>query len=141
MNIETLNLSPAERRDTRSALLKAKAKASGGVVAEACPYGCKPDDGMDDLGYCRHLVGFSNDQKTYEPLVRMPNGMRRIQLPRNSRGKPLPLPEKQKGDKFVRISTSYRVYREDVPDEDEEEIDETAAAKSADRKDKKFATA
>ncbi len=32
-----------------------------------CPFGCEAED-CDENGYCQHLVGFSNDTKTLEPL-------------------------------------------------------------------------
>lgn len=32
-----------------------------------CPFGCT-DDMLDDLGYCDHLIGFTNDGKMFEPL-------------------------------------------------------------------------
>ena len=37
-----------------------------------CPFGCEPDD-LDEYGHCRHLIGYTNDGKTYErtgPLMR-----------------------------------------------------------------------
>lgn len=35
-----------------------------------CPFGCKvPDCWNGERGYCVHLVGFTNDGKTYEPIT------------------------------------------------------------------------
>lgn len=35
-----------------------------------CPYGCGLDQ-LDDMGYCRHLAGFTNDRKTFEPVEKL----------------------------------------------------------------------
>jgi hypothetical protein len=66
-----------------------------------CPFGCRMDDeGVDQNGYCRHLVGFTNDGKTMEPLVK-----HRFH---QSHGAPQPV---RKDDVLVRVTVSYRVYR------------------------------
>jgi|HubBroStandDraft_2_1064218.scaffolds.fasta_scaffold65285_2 hypothetical protein len=122
--------------DTRSELMKAKSRAKGKV--NACPFGCTMQQ-LDDNGYCRHLVGFTTDRKTMEPLIRETkinpdNGERmltgrRIVRPAtrqvedivdyDDEGNPIkgkvriPVPEPlQPGDKLVRITVSYRVYRD-----------------------------
>lgn len=33
-----------------------------------CPFGCSLEE-LEENGYCRHLVGFTNDKKVFEPLV------------------------------------------------------------------------
>jgi hypothetical protein len=34
-----------------------------------CPFGCTAEQCWEGtLGYCEHLIGFSNDGKTFEPL-------------------------------------------------------------------------
>lgn len=55
-------------------------KPEQGEVVNHCPFGCQgvasedaPGD-LDERGYCRHLVGFTNDGKKYEPLVRNVGG-------------------------------------------------------------------
>ncbi len=35
-----------------------------------CPKGCQTSD-LDDMGYCKHLAGFTNDGKVMEPLVKV----------------------------------------------------------------------
>lgn len=35
-----------------------------------CPYGCKGPE-CDDRGYCAHLVGFTTDRETIEPLTEL----------------------------------------------------------------------
>jgi hypothetical protein len=102
----------------------ARAVRNGGVH-NACPFGCV-GRAVDDKGYCKHLVGFSEDCKTYEPMV-MKKGRRVVQVPlvetkemeMGDEGEmqpimvPAPLPC-QPRDLFIRISTSFRVYREEV---------------------------
>lgn len=113
------------RPDVRSELMKRKGASMTGVVVNMCPFGCTEKQ-IDDHGYCRHLVGFTNDKATYEPMLRVEGGRRRVQVPmvidrEESAGmeqgeqilKP-DLPKCQKGDQFVQISTSWRVYRDVV---------------------------
>jgi hypothetical protein len=38
-----------------------------------CPFGCGVPE-LNETGYCRHLVGFTNDGKTLEPVVDDVNG-------------------------------------------------------------------
>ena len=85
-----------------SPLMQAKAKSRGNKV-NACPFGCDLED-LDDLGYCKHLVGFTTDKKTYEPMRRREDG--RLQVYGEEK-KPL-----QPGDKLVEITLSHRVYRQ-----------------------------
>ncbi len=35
-----------------------------------CPFGCKGPK-LDEHGYCRHLLGFTNDGQVYEPITPM----------------------------------------------------------------------
>lgn len=112
--------------DTRSELMKAKEKAMSGKV-NACPFGCDFKH-LDEHGYCKHLIGFSNDRRTFEPMVRDQQNRRRLVRPKmktvqevaeyDDDGKPVmadvrePMLDKiLPGDVLVRISTSYRVYR------------------------------
>lgn len=37
------------------------------TVQNHCPFGCKTAD-LEDHGYCHHLLGFTNDRDTYEPV-------------------------------------------------------------------------
>ncbi len=93
-----------------SPLMKAKRGLLTGQVANLCPFGCS-DGHLDDYGYCFHLVGFSNDKKTYEPLVSK-NGRRSNEGKKKEQVK--------KADKLLRITTSYRVYRDVKPSKEEE---------------------
>ncbi len=92
-----------ERLDQRSPLMKAKEADRTGEGVNFCPFGCEQDD-MDDHGYCDHLIGFSNDGKTYEPMVKDERGHRVVRG-----GRPAPV---QRTDKLVQITTSSRVYRD-----------------------------
>jgi len=84
---------------------------SRGEKINFCPHGC-PDDDLDENGYCRHLVGFTNEPRlggTYEPMVVNDKG-RRVVMGQS--------PQKiQKGDQFVQITVSYRVYRGEIAPE------------------------
>ena len=118
-----------ERFKKISPLMYEKHKAARkGEKYNACPYGCQLDD-LDDHGYCRHLIGFSNDQKTFEPMFVDPHRGERIIRPRmeiikgtkKSRdrlGNPgdikrKPIWEEVKPtDKLIQITSSYRVYRD-----------------------------
>lgn len=106
-------LTPAQRKDMRSDLMKKKAKQTTGEKVNACPFGCTLDD-LDNNGYCDHLVGFTNDKKGMEPMIFDPEHDRRnVKVAMVREGKNL-VPKLEpclKGDKFVQISTSYRVYR------------------------------
>lgn len=111
------------RKDTRSPLLCAQAKAGTGDKVNFCPFGCE-DKHLDEHGYCKHLVGFTNDGKAYEPMKRNAVGRRVVQVPTKEVGMeqdddgvmqkvfaPV-LPPVQKTDVLVPISVSSRVYRD-----------------------------
>lgn len=38
-----------------------------GTKKNYCPFGCTKE-ALDEYGYCRHLIGFSADGKTFEPI-------------------------------------------------------------------------
>ena len=59
-----------------------------------CPFGCA-DEELDSLGYCVHLVGFSNDDETIEPVKFRKNGIHVVT------GRRQFAEEVQKGDKIV----------------------------------------
>lgn len=86
-----------------SPLMQAKARAGLGEKVNACPFGCQTED-LDDLGYCDHLVGFTTDGKTYEPMFTDDRGRKKVMG-----GQPRKV---QPGDKLVQITVSSRVYRE-----------------------------
>lgn len=58
-----------------------------GKKTNLCPFGCQ-DHHLNEHGICRHLVGYTVDGKTYEPLVRK-KGRYIVQVPRTS----VPLPK------------------------------------------------
>lgn len=113
--------------DGRSDLLKAQSRASGRKV-NACPYGCTFAK-LDESCYCRHLIGFTNDKKTYEPHKRI-GGRRVVVVPmvateeiaewsEDGDGPPViervmvpRLPLVKPDDVLIQISTSWRVYRD-----------------------------
>lgn len=114
---------PRPRAANLSPLMRAKGKAHQGEKVNFCPFGCD-DSGLDENGYCRHLVGFTNDGKGYEPLVRR-KGRRVVCVKRemieSGRGEDgekeyewgPPQPEAiRKSDKLVPITVSARVYRD-----------------------------
>lgn len=37
-------------------------------IKNLCPFGC-PTEEIDEIGHCKHLVGFTSNGKTYEPQV------------------------------------------------------------------------
>ncbi len=94
---------PQDRRQVLTPLMQAKAKATTGEKVNFCPHGCTLED-LDDHGYCRHLVGFTNDGKTMEPYVE------------NAMGKKVTLGHTKqpvhKSDHLVPITVSSRVYRD-----------------------------
>lgn len=109
------------KKEHLSPLMRAKSKAKQGEKINACPFGCDVKN-LDDHGYCRHLIGFTNDGKTYEPMIRR-GGKRRVEVkmeidPEESLGEdgePLKRPVLEKvlpTDKLVKISISSRVYRD-----------------------------
>lgn len=99
-----------------------------------CPFGCCLAD-LDEHGYCRHLVGFTNDGKTYEAQIRGPRGLRQVDAietdTRTGRTR-RKVHRLQPGDKLINPVTpqlnmgvwhnasrwvSDRVYRLGVPEE------------------------
>jgi hypothetical protein len=96
---------PQERRENPalSPLMRAKAKNPTGQIINFCPFGCE-DIELDDNGYCRHLVGFTNDRKTMEPLIE--DVARQRRNVHGDRKEPV-----LRSDKLVQVTVSYRVYR------------------------------
>ncbi|MES2155749.1 MAG: hypothetical protein V4510_11495 [bacterium] len=116
---------PVEQRrklDHLSPLMRRKAQAKKQEVVNACPYGCGVRD-LDENGYCKHLVGFSNDGRTYEPML-LVAGRRvvRVAMEEDPEGeadpvygrplRPKPLPLVKPDDRLMKITTSSRVYRD-----------------------------
>ncbi len=79
-----------------------------GLVVNACPFGCESDD-LDDLGYCRHLVGFTSDRQTLERLEAEPAEGKDKRMVQGHQCEAV-----RRTDKLVRITSNYRVYRETV---------------------------
>lgn len=135
---------PQARKANLSPLMTAMGRQSKGEIVNFCPFRC-PDHHLDELGYCRHLVGFTKQGRLDEegrPVkdvrsratgkvrlmdVCMPPdaGGRRVTLG-GGRGaavdhrKPL-----EKGDVLIRITNTWRVYREagcyPAPEDDDED--------------------
>ncbi len=112
---------PDQRRDPRSRLKRLIDQSNGGVgipgQVEACPFGCGQPE-MNELGYCKHLVGFCNHTNLPDGTVRDPQGAVIELLEENDargghgrivgpRREPLKV-----GDYVLRITQSYRVYRD-----------------------------
>ena len=108
-------------RDTRSRLAKMIESDTDPREVLACPYGCGADD-QDALGYCRHLIGFTNaqlpegevtaatklgDDAVIEMLGEPDEILQRRSVQRNVKGRI------QVGDHLVRITCSSRVYRKE----------------------------
>lgn len=122
IDIETIR----PKRDNRTELIKAQTGRDRNKV-NACPFD-KDFRHLDENGYCRHLIGTSENKKTYEPMHRNPKDGRRQTKLRTEEveemvffddgtGKPKyekvlrPIQEVlPKGAVLVPISTSYRVY-------------------------------
>ncbi len=102
---------PEQRRQKMSDLMRAKAQNRTGEKVNFCPFGCEEAD-LDDHGYCKHLVGFTNDQKNYEPMREGKNrdGSPAARKVFGNESKPV-----LKTDQLVQITTSYRVYRASEP--------------------------
>lgn len=107
-----------------------------------CPFGCAQGD-LDENGYCDHLIGFTNDGKSYEPFTLDTDTESRtygrkkvtVQLTgKKSRPEPVLLPI-EKTDRLVKITCSSRVYR-DVPvtKPTEETFEEEKPARGRNRK-------
>lgn len=148
MDLSVLQIAPKDRRDMRSPLMRAKAIAGANEKVNFCPFGCTVED-IDENGYCDHVIGFTNDGKTYEPMILGEDGRRRVKVDmakvgerRDAKGKMHPimkpvLPSLLPTDKLVQITTSSRVYRdvnapavpelESVPFDDEDGLDEKDA--------------
>ncbi len=105
-----------------SPLMYAKGKAKSGRAVNACPFGCAERQ-LDQLGYCRHLVGFTNphDERYYAPQ-QMGKGGKRIVKPRLEVDEDLSCDGEepilkmvwepvQEGDLLVKITSCSRVYR------------------------------
>lgn len=100
------------RSANHSPLMAALTRPSKGEVQNFCPYGCTIEE-LDANGYCEHLIGFSNDQKFYEPMITDDEGNRRVKVHKDKDGKPV-LEPVLKTDKLERITVSHRVYRDVV---------------------------
>lgn len=123
-NQMVVNPAPAwnihNKPDHRTRLKKMMDEADTPNSVLVCPYGCGSDD-VDMLGYCRHLIGFTNAPLPEGP-VRSANGYkvddvlgppdpvlhRRSVVRRDKDHPPVPL---EVGDYLVRATTSSRVYR------------------------------
>lgn len=104
------------KRDPRSQFQKVMDEADDPATVCFCPFGCSHED-QDAIGYCRHLIGFTN-APLKDGLVTNPQGHKVddvLSVPdlirhRRSvvRGASIPI---EKGDVLVRITHSSRVYR------------------------------
>lgn len=90
-----------------SPLMKAKAKTALGGVVNACPFGCREEDLTNELGYCRHLKGFTRDGKTFEPIKARNTKSEHLFVDGSDPQKVL------KTDKLIPITDCSRVYRDD----------------------------
>lgn len=93
-----------------SPLMTALESAQEGEVVNACPFGCQ-DEELDRLGSCVHHVGTTlpvpRDQApTHFETLEEPD----LQGNRRTNGKNVQ--KVRKGDKLFRITSCYRVYRE-----------------------------
>jgi hypothetical protein len=88
-----------------SELMVAKSRAALGEKVNFCPFNCGLED-LDDLGYCEHLIGFTTDGKTLEPMVADSRGRKKVLGGKEHEQKVRPT------DKLIRITVSSRVYRE-----------------------------
>lgn len=104
------------------------------LVENHCPCGCDLDD-LDEHGYCRHLIGFSNDRKTFERQIRNDRGLRQVDATEkisvgrykhkleklDKRKHKLVNPSRIQIDRGVQHTAykwlSWRVYDESVPQE------------------------
>jgi hypothetical protein len=124
------------KRTKLTPLMWAKSRALSGAKVNACPFGCTPSH-LDENGYCRHLVGFTNDGQFYEPMIRGTDG-RRVVRCKMEEDPDLSVPGEEKvlrpirlaveeGDQLVPISASSRVYRQNVPNVTESKRQKAAA--------------
>lgn len=107
-----------------SPLMLAKTAANRtGKVANACPFGCAGHE-LDDFGYCYHLVGFTRPLPEgkrpthYEPMEVDPTD--RMGRKKVDGRQHLAL---KRGDKLVRTTNSFRVYRDVEPPAGHERIE------------------
>lgn len=96
------------RAPALSPLMVAHSRNGVGEKVNFCPFGC-PGDDLDEFGYCRHLVGFTNEPREGGVLEPMHQRGGRRYVDSSA------LEKVRKGDRFVQITVSYRVYRE-APD-------------------------
>jgi hypothetical protein len=119
---EEVSVEQRMKKEHLSPLMRAKAKAKDGAKVCACPFGCGVKE-SDDHGYCRHLVGFTKDQKFYEPIVRVRGGRRQTVVKMKADpnetigedGEPVMVPDLPRckpGDKFMLVTCDWRVYRD-----------------------------
>lgn len=100
---------PQQRKARLSKLAASQKRARAyNQIVNVCPFGCA-DNNVDENGYCYHLVGTSDDKKTYEPMVLDP--VRNIRVTDRRRKK------LKDGDKLIRCSNNFRVYRDVEPTE------------------------
>lgn len=102
----------APNLDVRSKLIRSKERFAGQIIP-ACPFKCREKQ-MDAQGYCKHLVGFTipdSEPLMYEPFKERVDAKGKETGYRFTDGSD-PRPVKKK-DELVRITTSYRVYREE----------------------------
>lgn len=105
--------SPRDQKPRQSPLMVAKGKTLTGEKVNACPFGCEAED-LDEMGYCDHLVGFTNSTEKeckagkgeMEPMGKDSQGRRKV-----FGTEKLPV---KKNDVLIQITTSFRVYREEV---------------------------
>lgn len=97
------------KKDPRSALLIAKERARGAVV-NACPFACEEGD-LDARTFCPHLVGFTvpGDSTRFFARVWRQDADGNDSEFEYVEGESQPV---QKGDRLVKISVAYRVYRD-----------------------------
>lgn len=95
-------ITPHDRLDVRSPLMRSKQESVDGTVPNFCPFGCDVED-LDENGYCYHLVGFTNDGKMMERFVYDSSvGRRRVLGNKKERV--------TQSHRLVQITTSCRVY-------------------------------
>lgn len=111
-----------QKRDPRSDFKRKRDEADDPREVNACPFGCEHAD-LDELGYCKHLIGFTNAplpegkiEKDPQPhmiediLSDKPKGALQRRQVEAGRSQPLKV-----GDVLVRITSSSRVYRKTPP--------------------------
>lgn len=98
-----------QKSANHSPLMERLQRASLGEKVNFCPFGCKEHE-LDELGLCDHLVGYTDDGRTMEPVEKV-RGRRVVQLPQGPDGRPrrVPVPP---GSRLERITVSARVYHQ-----------------------------